>query len=439
MHSDKRLLIIGEAFVDVHLDTPENLLRLGGVFHSARALHALGRSYALAVISPGYLEKDIKENAQELLATQCSIVGNIDRSPNVILINDSTEADNQGYNDLLVNQAVSTINYEKLKKIIEDYKPTDILIFPGKFHLLEVLYLLNSERYKIHIDFQYHSDLICEIKSVHNIENIIISTSSDLFLKKCVGNPNKLIELLDGKSKGVLLKENRGGSRYFLYENNEWIDTPAFLSDTLHSVGVGDVFNSVFLTSNEEVSLSLKLASYVASWYSTTFHHESFVSNVDFLSDLIDPIKELKGIRINWESRQHQHIYIAGPDFPHINTKPITDIYNCLTYHNFHPHRPVLENGLITGKEEESKKISVYEKDIELLNKCSLLIAVLINDDPGTYVEIGWMAKSGKPTLLYDPYHKANNLFLEKTVTQICHSLNEIVDAVFMYLGSEQK
>ncbi|WP_163969655.1 nucleoside 2-deoxyribosyltransferase [Oceanobacillus halotolerans] len=141
--------------------------------------------------------------------------------------------------------------------------------------------------------------------------------------------------------------------------------------------------------------------------------------------------------QLNWEDRRDYHIYIAGPDFPHIDTKPIEDVHIALDEQNFSPHRPIKENGLFTGEETEEEKLAIYEKDIQLLQKCSLLVAVLINDDPGTYVEIGWMAKSGKPTILYDPDYKAENLFLIKTVNQVCHTLDEVVDAVFEYFGED--
>lgn len=69
------------------------------------------------------------------------------------------------------------------------------------------------------------------------------------------------------------------------------------------------------------------------------------------------------------------------------------------------------------------------------MHKSSLLIAVLLKNDPGTFVEIGWMAKKGKEIILYDPYYMADNLFLEKTVTYICHDLTEVIDRTFMIFG----
>ena len=64
-------------------------------------------------------------------------------------------------------------------------------------------------------------------------------------------------------------------------------------------------------------------------------------------------------------------------------------------------------------------------------------MAVILNDDPGTYVEIGWMAKSGKPVIIFDPYENVRNLFLKKTATFVTSSINEVIDLVFEILGKE--
>jgi queuosine biosynthesis protein QueC len=70
-----------------------------------------------------------------------------------------------------------------------------------------------------------------------------------------------------------------------------------------------------------------------------------------------------------------------------------------------------------------------------LLEKSSVLIAVILNDDPGTYVEIGYMAKSGKTVIVFDPYKQVRNLFLKKSADYIVHSMNEVIDTIYDVLG----
>jgi nucleoside 2-deoxyribosyltransferase len=436
-NNEKKILVIGEVYTDVHLDNNPIIYRLGGIFHSARALNSIKNQYALGVLTPEYLEGSITKFGIELGASSCVIVGEIKNVPNVMLIMESTEAGNQGYNDILKDQSESVINAQAISDLLQEFKPTDILIYPGKYNLLEIGEILINYSGRIHVDFQYENQYLDPFAEQVKIDTLILSTSSSIFTDICAGDSNNLVSLLQNKTESILLKENRGGSRYFSYEDATWLTAPAYLNETAHSVGVGDCFNSFFLSSIENPYTSMKLASYAASFYASTFDHKIYLSNVENIFELKNQIVDLQGVRLGWEERAEHHIYIAAPDFPYLDTKWIQTIYNSLKYHNFIPHRPVLENGIIIGDEEDRFQLETYYKDIKLLEQCSVLVAVLLNDDPGTYVEIGWMARSNKPTILFDPYYKANNLFLKKTVSRICHSLSEVINAVFEFIGSE--
>jgi len=106
-----------------------------------------------------------------------------------------------------------------------------------------------------------------------------------------------------------------------------------------------------------------------------------------------------------------------------------------LNYYNFSPHRPIVENGVYTGKEDYHIQQEIYNEDVRLLEISELMVVVLLNDDPGTLVEIGWMNKEGRPIILFDPFHIVHNLFLKKSVTCIAHSVDEVIYHVFRLLG----
>lgn len=437
--STKKFLIIGEVFTDLHLDTRDSLLRLGGIFHSARVFNSINGNYALAAIAPTYLYGNIDEFGNRLGADQTFIVGEIDGCPNLITIKDSKESGDQGYNDVLRNQCKVTVDQEKLRRVIEIYNPTDIILYPGKYSINDITQLLKVFKGKIHIDIQYDGKGVRSfIEEGINIETIILSTSSSLFRE----NNSSVIDLvkspLFSNTNSLLLKENRGGSRFYNFTNAVWYEAPAFKTDTVHSVGVGDCFNTVFLSLNRQrnINSALKIASYISMIYASTM---DFVTFKDLISGLVyDEIDKLQGNRISWEERAKHHIYIAGPDFPDVDTSFIKELYDDLKYHNFIPHRPVKENGLISGVEPEDQQIKAYQKDISLLEKSSVLIAVILNDDPGTYVEIGWMSKSGKPVIIFDPFKQVRNLFLKKSADYITHSINEVIDLVYEVLGRKE-
>ncbi|BDG48791.1 PfkB family carbohydrate kinase [Parageobacillus sp. KH3-4] len=435
-----RFLILGEVFTDVHLDIKGSPVRLGGIFHSARAFSAMNCNYALAAIAPKYLFGSISEYGKKLNAQRTAIVGEIDGASNVITIQDSPENGNQGYEEILRKQSNVTIDQEELSRIIEEYNPTDIIIYPGKYNIEEVLPVLKSFKGKLHIDVQYGTESLKRMIADNiNFDTIILSTSSTLFEENDFSVINLVNSPLMASAKSFLLKENRGGSRYYDIINRKWYEAPAFKTDTVHSVGVGDCFNAAFLSqkSQRTEEAALKIASYIAMLYASTFVFDEFkelVSSLDF-----NDVETLLGNRIPWEEREKHHIYIAGPDFPDVDTRLIEELYNNLKYHNFTPHRPVLENGLITGSESEEQQEEAYRKDIALLEKSSLLIAVILNDDPGTYVEIGWMAKSGKPVIIFDPYKQVRNLFVKKSANYIAHSMSEVIDLVYEILGRKNR
>ncbi|AXN41032.1 7-cyano-7-deazaguanine synthase [Peribacillus butanolivorans] len=439
MHTNepqKRFLIIGEVFTDVHLDISESPLRLGGIFHSARAFSAINCDYALAAIAPKYLFKVIGKFGNELNAQQTVFVGEINGAPNVMNIQESAENGNQGYNDILRGEAEVTVNHQQLNQIIEEYNPTDILIYPGKYSIEDMFPELRNFNGNLHIDVQYGIDSLERMIS-HNLKfsTIILSTSSTLFEQNYFSVTNLVSSSLVANANSFLLKENRGGSTYYNTTNQTWNEAPAFKTETVHSVGVGDCFNAVFLSlqSQRTNGSALKIASYIAMIYASTFVFEEFkdlISNLDF-----NDIDNLPAKRLSWGEREKHHIYIAGPDFPDVDTRLIKEVHDNLKYHNFIPHRPVIENGIITGSETEEQQQEAYQKDIALLEKSSVLIAVILNDDPGTYVEIGYMAKSGKPVIVFDPYKQVRNLFLKKSADYIVHSMNEVIDTVYDVLG----
>jgi hypothetical protein len=56
MGQSSNLLLIGQVFVDVTLGSAgeQIKLRLGGIFHAARAVWAMGVPYVLAYVAPDY-------------------------------------------------------------------------------------------------------------------------------------------------------------------------------------------------------------------------------------------------------------------------------------------------------------------------------------------------------------------------------------------------
>lgn len=434
--SNQTVLLIGEVFVDTHLDIICNgfpVVRLGGIFHAARALSALGVDYALAYYAPDYLEKDINFFSLKLRAKRCQRLGRIDCSPNVMLINESAEAGNQGYANILKDQA-QYIDITPLSEILEAVNPTDILIFPGRYDATKIADDLMEFSGRLQLDAHYDSEPFFDLLA-QKLDTLFLSTSSPLFIKKCGGTFAGFLEYFERYPiKQLLLKENRGGSVCYLTEKKVCAEAPAYYITTAHSVGVGDVYDSVFIcqSSGENISERMKFAALCAARYAETMDFNAFRAQI--LSKTVE--HHLSEIRLSWDDRKEINIYLAAPDFPDVDTRILDTLDGSLRYHNFSPRRPIMENGLAKDVSAQ-EKLKIYGKDISLLDKCSLLIAVLLNNDPGTLVELGMFKQTGKPTIIYDPFHYCTNMFVQHTPNYLCHTLSDVISATYLCLGGK--
>ena len=147
-------------------------MRLGGVFHTASEFDSLGLNYALAYYAPAYLDDDINEWALYLNTKGCYKLGNINKAPNIMLVNESKEAGDQEYYNIIKDQA-EYVDLENIQEIVDIINPTDILLFPGRYDTSKIMRDLHDFTGKIHIDFHYDSEhIFCD--NDRRIESIIL-------------------------------------------------------------------------------------------------------------------------------------------------------------------------------------------------------------------------------------------------------------------------
>lgn len=442
---NRKILIIGEVYVDQHLDITKNgytTSRLGGVFHAARSCDALNIEYALAYYAPDYLVMDIEKFAiDELRASDVFRLGRVDRSPNVMLIGQSDENGNQHYENLLSKQTVY-VSMLSLVQVLDDFKPSDIVIFPGRYGNARVLKDLSNYEGRIHIDMNYDCDDILDLDT-SRIQTIFLSTSSISFEEYFKDiSYEKIIRYFGKKSVDqLLIKENRGGSWLYDFRKKTSYEAPAHIGKAMHSVGVGDVYDIVYLSEVVGTSIAgnMAFAAWVSSLYAKTLKQDEFKENVELSVLNMQDFVEMEGIRVPWNKRVNYPIYMAAPDFDYVDTKILDDLEECLLYHNFKPRRPIQENGQVNKDMDVNEELAIFAKDMDLLSECKIMIATLLFNDQGTLVEIGNYQASGKPIILYDPYLKLDNMFLKNSCTYYCNSKSQVIDALFTVIGGMMK
>jgi nucleoside 2-deoxyribosyltransferase len=130
---------------------------------------------------------------------------------------------------------------------------------------------------------------------------------------------------------------------------------------------------------------------------------------------------------------------MAAPDFPEVDITLLNELNDCLIYHNFKTHLPIRENGLVKKPLKYEEEFNYYHKDIQLLNTCNLLIAVLLYNDPGTLVELGMFKQTGKPTIIYDPFNFCKNMFVRHTPNYLCRTISDVIESVYLCLGTGKR
>lgn len=430
-----KICLIGDIVVDVTLQTTYSptKLRLGGIVHAARALWALNIPYDLAYFSPAYLDDQIIDYLTHHGCQNTIKLGNVKGAPNVFLIQEAKEVGSQGYEFLLRDAIACEVITGHIQQMI-DNKYNDHLLISGNYDLVN---LINQLSNNIHVDASNNLRDLTFLQSLtRKINTLFLATSSDLFKHHFVDNFIEFANKFEKYTDEVILKENRGGSRGYNFADKEQFSASSQPRKVDHSVGVGDAFDATYISGRfptQERTKRLVLSSWVAAEYAGTSFPDDFKKNVSRVtkSDIEDLIK-MPGVSLPWEARQSVNVYIAAPDFTFIDTTLIDTLAEALSFHNFVPRRPLKENGQMEEGAIKARKQELVGKDLILLSQCSLMIVVLLYNDPGTLIELGYAAAKEMPIIVYDPFNKASNCMLTELPDLVSSDLDEIITEVFI-------
>jgi len=231
-----------------------------------------------------------------------------------------------------------------------------------------------------------------------------------------------------------LLKENRGGSRLFDLGAGGIEQVPAILSNTVNSVGVGDVYSAVmvglqYLGWSEAAWRGAR----AATVYSRTTYPDDFKRDVRReLSLSLQEFRDLGGTSLPWHERPKYPIYLAAPDFSYIHKPEVDRAVASLRYHNFNVRRPIEENGELPRSSSPSVLRHTFAKDVALIKECMIVFAIPLERDPGTLVEMGIAIERSQPVITYDPRRENNNTMVVGGSTSYSDDLDLSLNALFV-------
>ena len=429
------ICLIGDILIDVSLrtDIEETKLRLGGIIHSARALWAMDIAYDVAYFAPSYLDEQIYEYLMHHGCANIFKLGDVTGAPNVFLIGEPKEIGSQEYEFILRDNLKVTYDDQAIENFCSTSYSNNIVI-SGNFNIISIINRLNNN---VHIDV---ANNISDIKVFKNltrkITTLFVSTSSNIFANCFKGSFPEFAKKFKTYCDILILKENRGGSRSYDFQKNETIRAFSQPRKIVHSVGVGDVYAAIYaLTKSRSKSTqeSMVLSSWIAAEYAVTSFPDDFKREVARVlkSDIKDLIN-LKGVSLPWEMRSLINIYIAAPDFQFVDVSYIDKLAKASRYHNFTPRRPVQENGQMEENASKTTRDELVTKDLQILEECKILVAVLLYNDPGTLMEIGYAVAKGLVTIVYDPLGIATNCMLTELPDLVTSDMEEVITEIFI-------
>lgn len=186
--------------------------------------------------------------------------------------------------------------------------------------------------------------------------------------------------------ESLVIKRGARGAVVFQSGKDEGMTIPAFRTPHVWPIGSGDVFTTVFAyywfngMAPEE---SARKASQAAAIYCDTTAYE----------DILRILNE-NGTYVPINPQKQGMVYLAGPFFTLSEKLFVAECRNILTAMGVNVFSPYHDIG--EGRAEE-----VAPKDIDALNCCDCVFAIVDGLDSGTLFEIGYAVAHGKRVVAY--------------------------------------
>jgi len=198
-------------------------------------------------------------------------------------------------------------------------------------------------------------------------------------------DPHRIIDALVGSGQADVVVLKLGGHGALVAEGGVTSIVPAYRSATVWKVGSGDVFSSAFTAqwgvNRVSAAAAADLASRSVSVYAETRGLPT------------PPSDELMRLPLAPVVPQAGRIYIAGPFFNLAELWMIEEVRGRLLDMNVDVFSPLHDVGRGPASE-------VTRLDLEGLDGCDVVLAILNGGDAGTIFEVGYAVAKGKPVVV---------------------------------------
>jgi nucleoside 2-deoxyribosyltransferase len=210
----------------------------------------------------------------------------------------------------------------------------------------------------------------------------IVANRSEIAAMAGDPNPKAAAATLLARGAEVVVVKSGPAGAYVYTHGGEEMHVPAYRSDTVWTIGSGDVFAAIFAAQwavhHARPDTAARLASQAVSHYAETMGLPAV------------PAQQLLESRRKPASTVSGKVYLASPFFNLGQRWLVDEARRCLTELGLEVFSPVHDVG--PGPAQE-----VGPKDIEALNASDRVFAILDGLDAGTIFEVGYARAKGIP------------------------------------------
>lgn len=220
----------------------------------------------------------------------------------------------------------------------------------------------------------------------------------------------------------LIIKMGAKGAYLFENINDEGKNIPVFKTEKIWTIGTGDIFSAFFAYNwfnGTNLFDSAMLASKAVAIYSKS----------KSLS-ILNSISNFKFNPLFIDERRPKKIYLAGPFFKFTERWLVNEIYSNLKDFGLDVFSPYHDVG--PGNAE-----LVVNKDIEGLDECEVIFAIIDGLDSGTLFEVGYAIAKNKTVIAYVQNETEESLkMLEGTECVIEDDLSTAIYKTYWYAFS---
>ncbi|MGV8041497.1 MAG: PfkB family carbohydrate kinase [Thermoanaerobaculaceae bacterium] len=180
---------------------------------------------------------------------------------------------------------------------------------------------------------------------------------------------------------------------------------PAYKTPRVFPIGSGDVFSAVFaalwadqrLDSLDAANVASRATAYYCSLDGVTPLPRDLVS----IGSKLTPVDGSALLPDGRPRMRPRRAYLAGPFFSLPQLWLVDRVASALKGFGIGVWSPHLEAGVLTPASRREEVREVVQQDLKALNRCSVVLALLHDADPGTLFEVGYAVKRGVPVVAY--------------------------------------